>query len=119
MDDPSYMHSVFAGPGALGTWKPHTCLHIAGRASYRSSSRLLWCALTIRIGGEPVTRVSDRRTKGWRNSVYGSVFPLCRWFVEVAQYADEFMVDPTLIERQLENHRVARVDHGRRDLRPW
>lgn len=41
-----------------------------------------WCALTIRVGGEPVTRVFDRRTKGWRNSVYGSVFPLCRWVVD-------------------------------------
>lgn len=41
-----------------------------------------WCALTIRVRGEPVTRVSDRRTKGWRNSVYGSVFPLCRWAVD-------------------------------------
>ena len=41
-----------------------------------------WCALTIRVRGEPVTRVSDRRTKGWRNSVYGSVFPLCRWLVD-------------------------------------
>ena len=41
-----------------------------------------WCALTIRVGGEPVTRVSDRRTKGWRNSVYGSVFPLCTWLVD-------------------------------------
>ena len=41
-----------------------------------------WCALTIRVRGEPVTRVFDRRTKGWRNSVYGSVFPLCRWVVD-------------------------------------
>lgn len=41
-----------------------------------------WCALTIRINGEPVTRVSDRRTKGWRNSVYGSAFPLCSWIVD-------------------------------------
>lgn len=41
-----------------------------------------WCALKIRIHGEPVTRVSDRRTRGWRNSVYGSVFPLCRWVVD-------------------------------------
>ncbi len=38
-----------------------------------------WCALTIRIDGQPVTRVFDRRTKGWRNSVHGSVFPLCTW----------------------------------------
>ena len=41
-----------------------------------------WCALTIRIQGEPVTRVFDRRTKGWRNSVHGSVFPLCNWIVD-------------------------------------
>lgn len=41
-----------------------------------------WCALTIRVRGEPVTRVFDGRTKGWRNSVYGSVFPLCRWVVD-------------------------------------
>ncbi len=41
-----------------------------------------WCALTIRIHGEPITRVSDRRTKGWRNSVHGSVFPLCNWIVD-------------------------------------
>ena len=38
--------------------------------------------MTIRIDGAPVTRVSDRRTKGWRNSVHGSVFPLCRWLVD-------------------------------------
>lgn len=41
-----------------------------------------WCGLTIRIGSEHVTRVFDRRTKGWRNCVYGSVFPLCRWMVD-------------------------------------
>ncbi len=41
-----------------------------------------WCALTIRIGGETVTRVFDRRTSGWRNSVYGSALPLCRWFLD-------------------------------------
>ena len=41
-----------------------------------------WCALTIRIDGKPVTRVSDRRTRGWRDSVYGSVFPLCCWLVD-------------------------------------
>lgn len=41
-----------------------------------------WCALTIRIGGETVTRVFDRRTGGWRNSVYGSALPLCRWFLD-------------------------------------
>ena len=35
---------------------------------------------------------------------------------DVAQYADEFMVDPVLIERQLENHALARIDHGRLDL---
>lgn len=29
------------------------------------------------------------------------------------------MVDPELIERQLENHSVAQVDRGRRDLRQW
>ena len=41
-----------------------------------------WCALTIRVRGEPVTRVYDRRTKGWRDSVYGSVFHPCRWLVD-------------------------------------
>ena len=38
---------------------------------------------------------------------------------EVAQYADEFLVDPPLIERQLENHALAHVDRGREDLRQW
>lgn len=41
-----------------------------------------WCALTIRIRGEPITRVFDRRTKGWRDSVHGAVFPLCAWLVD-------------------------------------
>lgn len=41
-----------------------------------------WCALTIRIDGQPVTRVFDRRTRGWRDSVHGSVFPLCSWLVD-------------------------------------
>ena len=41
-----------------------------------------WCALTIRVRGEPVSRVFDKRTKGWRNGVYGSAFPLCRWVVD-------------------------------------
>lgn len=41
-----------------------------------------WCALTIRIRGEPVTRVFDRRTRGWRDSVHGAVFPLCAWVVD-------------------------------------
>lgn len=41
-----------------------------------------WCALTIRVHGKPVTRVYDRRTKGWRDSVYGSIFPLCSWLVD-------------------------------------
>ena len=41
-----------------------------------------WCALTIRIRGEPVTRVFDRRTRGWRDSVHGAVFPLCTWVVD-------------------------------------
>ena len=41
-----------------------------------------WCALTVSIDGAPVTRVFDRRTKGWRDSVYGSVFPLCCWLVD-------------------------------------
>ena len=41
-----------------------------------------WCALTIRVQDKPVTRVYDRRTKGWRNSVYGSIFPLCNWLVD-------------------------------------
>ena len=38
---------------------------------------------------------------------------------EVAQYADEFLVDSTLVERQLENHALACVDCGRPDLRQW
>ena len=38
---------------------------------------------------------------------------------EVAQYADEFLVSPTLVERQLENHALAQVDRGRQDLRQW
>ena len=41
-----------------------------------------WCALTIRVGDQVVTRVSDRRTHGWRNAVYGSVFPMCAWVVD-------------------------------------
>ena len=41
-----------------------------------------WCTLTIRVQDKPVTRVYDRRTKGWRNSVYGSIFPLCSWLVD-------------------------------------
>lgn len=41
-----------------------------------------WCALTIRIRGEPITRVFDRRTRGWRDSVHGAVFPLCAWLVD-------------------------------------
>ena len=41
-----------------------------------------WCALTIRVDNEVVTRVSDKRTKGWRNAVYGSVFPMCSWIVD-------------------------------------
>lgn len=41
-----------------------------------------WCALTIRVGDQVVTRVSDRRTRGWRNAVYGSVFPMCAWVVD-------------------------------------
>ena len=41
-----------------------------------------WCALTIRVQDQPVTRVYDRHTRGWRNSVYGSVFPLCSWLVD-------------------------------------
>ncbi len=36
---------------------------------------------------------------------------------EVAQYADEFLVDPTLIERQLENHALASVDRVGPDRR--
>lgn len=71
-----------------------------------------WCALTIRIRGEPVTRVSDRRTKGWRNSVYGSVFPLCSWVVDNLWF---LLYEP---------YRWA-VPYGTRDLarndadRPW
>ena len=71
-----------------------------------------WCALTIRIGGVPVTRVFDRRTKGWRNSVYGSVFPLCRWIVD------------TLWFLLYEPYRLP-IPYGSRDLarnnadRPW
>lgn len=41
-----------------------------------------WCALTIRIGGQVVTRIYDKRTQGWRDAVYGSVFPLCAWIVD-------------------------------------
>ena len=41
-----------------------------------------WCRLTIRINDQNVTRVHDRRTKGWRDGVYGSVFPLCAWVVD-------------------------------------
>ena len=41
-----------------------------------------WCRLTIRINDQTVTRVHDRRTKGWRDGVFGSVFPLCAWVVE-------------------------------------
>ncbi len=71
-----------------------------------------WCALTIRIHGEPVTRVSDRRTKGWRNSVHGSVFPLCSWIVDNLWF---LLYEP---------YRWA-VPYGSRDLarnnadRPW
>ena len=38
---------------------------------------------------------------------------------QVAQYADEFGVDTLLIEGQLENHALAHVDRGRRELRQW
>ena len=71
-----------------------------------------WCALTIRIHGEPVTRVFDRRTKGWRNSVHGSVFPLCSWIVDNLWF---LLYEP---------YRWA-VPYGSRDLarndvdRPW
>ena len=71
-----------------------------------------WCALTISVRGEPVTRVSDRRTKGWRNSVYGSVFPLCNWVVDNLWF---LLYEP---------YRWA-VPYGSRDLarndadRPW
>ena len=71
-----------------------------------------WCALTIRIQGEPVTRVFDRRTKGWRNSVHGSVFPLCNWIVDNLWF---LLYEP---------YRWA-VPYGSRDLarndvdRPW
>ena len=41
-----------------------------------------WCRLTIRVNGQPVTRVMDRRTNGWRNGVFGSAFPLCCWIVD-------------------------------------
>lgn len=41
-----------------------------------------WCALTVRVGDEVVTRVFDNRTRGWRNSVHGAVFPLCAWLVD-------------------------------------
>ena len=41
-----------------------------------------WCALTIRIDGQVVTRVYDKRTHGWRDAVYGSAFPLCAWIVD-------------------------------------
>ena len=41
-----------------------------------------WCRLTIHAGGHLVSRVYDRRTKGSRIAVYGSVFPLCAWMVE-------------------------------------
>lgn len=41
-----------------------------------------WCALTIRIDDQVVTRLSDKRTNGWRDAVHGSVFPLCAWIVD-------------------------------------
>ena len=41
-----------------------------------------WCALTIRVDDQVVTRVFDKRTHGWRNAVYGSAFPLCAWIVD-------------------------------------
>ena len=41
-----------------------------------------WCRLTIRVNGQCITRVMDRRTKGWRNAVFGSAFPLCCWMVD-------------------------------------
>ena len=71
-----------------------------------------WCALTISVHGEPVTRVSDRRTGGWRNSVHGSVFPLCNWLVDNLWF---LLYEP---------YRWA-VPYGSRDLarndadRPW
>ncbi len=71
-----------------------------------------WCALTIRIHGEPITRVFDRRTKGWRDSVHGAVFPLCAWLVDNLWF---FLYEP---------YRWP-VPYGSRDLarndvdRPW
>jgi len=41
-----------------------------------------WCRLTIQAGGSLASRLYDRRTKGSRDGVYGSAFPLCRWLVE-------------------------------------
>ena len=41
-----------------------------------------WCCLTIRVNGQFVTRVMDRRTNGWRNGIFGSAFPLCCWVVD-------------------------------------
>ena len=41
-----------------------------------------WCALTIRIDDQVVTRLSDKRTNGWRDAVHGSVFPMCAWIVD-------------------------------------
>lgn len=41
-----------------------------------------WCALTIRIDDQVVTRLSDKRTNGWRDAIHGSVFPMCAWIVD-------------------------------------
>ena len=41
-----------------------------------------WARLVIEANGRLVTEVVDQRADSRRGSVYGTVFPLCRWIVE-------------------------------------
>ncbi|MFQ5740902.1 MAG: ImmA/IrrE family metallo-endopeptidase [Acidobacteriota bacterium] len=61
--------------------------------------RATWARLRIDVGGEPVTRVEDKRAGSVRDAVYGPIYPLAEWIATNWWRLLHEVVSPTRIAR--------------------